>query len=168
MSSEQTEPQDERRAEGMAESIYGTLLVMTVVVGVAVSPHAGLLKGAAAVVLTALVFWLAHVYAHALQRRYELRRRLRSDELRRLAGGQWPLVTSGLPPAAALVVCAVLDVKTATGFWVALWVGVGSLFLWGVRWTRQEGGSVPAMVAAGSINVLFGLLVVVLKLLVQH
>ncbi len=155
-------------ATGMAESIYGTLLVMTVVVGVAVSPNPSELRGAVAVMLTAGVFWLAHLYAHWLESRLELRRRSTWPEVRQLAAAEWPLVTSGVPPAAALAVCALLGADVELSFWVALWVGVVALFGWGVRWARREGASWPGVLTAGVVNVCFGLVVVVLKLVVQH
>ena len=55
-----------RTTESATEGIYGLILAMSVIAVSAEHDSSDAGRVAAAVLVTALVFWLAHVYAHLL------------------------------------------------------------------------------------------------------
>ncbi len=69
----------------IASGIYGTILVTAVVAGTAADDEITALSGALVVLVTTLVFWLAHAYANALALRLKQRARPSWAQFSRLA-----------------------------------------------------------------------------------
>ena len=92
--------------ERLGGFIYGTVVVLAVVVaGARAFPHE---PGhiAVLVVITTLVFWVAHVYAHGLAYSVAHDQHLSLAELRHIARQEGSIVEAGVPPLAALVLGA--------------------------------------------------------------
>jgi hypothetical protein len=149
----------------IAGAIYGLILATSVI---AVSGRydpddAGVT--AVTVVVTATVFWLAHVYAGVLAVGH--RGRPTWAEVRGILNEEWPLVQAGILPTAILLagplgvlpdhrahdaaVAACLVELGATGFLVA----------------RASGARGFAAAVSGAIALSFGVVVIVLKIAVH-
>ncbi len=155
-------------AEGdnLAGGVYGTILVTSIVA--AADANEAIWRSVGIVVITAFVFWLAHVYAHALAASLDRTDQFSFAEVRRIARHERPLLQAAAVPSLCLVAGAVGLVETATAYWLAIGFGVTALVFWGLVFARQTGLSRSATVAVVLVNATFGLAVVGLKVFVDH
>ncbi len=77
--------------------------------------------------MTVFVFWLAHVYAHALAAGVDHGEELSFGEVRLIARHEWPLLQAAALPSLALLAGAVGLVERKTAYWLAIGVGVAAL-----------------------------------------
>lgn len=148
--------------------IYGTLVVLTmIVVGAKAYPdEPGVV--AALVVVTAAVLWLAHVYAHGVALSVSEEKRVSLAELRHLARREGSIVQAALPPVVPLLLAAADVISTQLALWAAIAVGLVVLGVLGVRFARIRRFGTVRTCAAVAANLAFGVLVVALKLLLAH
>jgi hypothetical protein len=161
---------DVRSTEGdrLAGYIYGTIVALSVVVeGARAYPdHPG--SVAALVAATAIVFWLAHVYAHWVGHTVAGGGSLSFGELRHLAWRELPLIEAGLLPVLALVLGEIGLVSVSHCYWLAFGLGMILLVGQGVRFARLERLGFLASCAIVVANGLLGLLLIALKLVASH
>ena len=151
----------------LASTVYGTIVVMaTLTAAYATEKHPWKLAGIVA--STAVVFWIAHLYAHALSESITLTRRITFDELAHIARREAGLLFAAAAPIAALVVGATTVVRETTAVWLALAIGLVTLAVEGLRYARLESLGRAGTVAAIVANVSLGLLVVALKVALAH
>ncbi len=152
----------------VTSAIYGTILVTAVVAVASNNEETGALAGALGILVTTLVFWLAHVYASLLAHRVTMKQQPSWKEVRQLAREEWPLVQAGILPALILLLGAAGLYGRDTAFTIAMWSGVAILFFWGALYARQEGAGPAGMLLSGVFNSALGLVIVVMKALVTH
>jgi hypothetical protein len=154
--------------ERLAGFIYGTIVVLAVLVaGVRAYPDdAGRIAGL--VLVTSVVFWVAHVYAHALAHSVIHDQHLSRGELLRIARREGSIVGAAVPPLAALLLGASGAVSTKAAVWVAFALGLAVLALQGVVFARIERLSWAATILLVALNLGLGLLLVGLKVFVAH
>ena len=152
---------------GIASSVYGTVLVMATLTA-ASSERDHPWRLVAIVAVGALVFWVAHLYAHALSESIELGRRILLPDLKRIARRELGIVLAAVPATAALVLGALGVVSMATALWLALGTGVAMLDAQGLRYARVEHFERSDRIRAVACNVALGLIVVGLKALLVH
>jgi hypothetical protein len=151
----------------VASTVYGTIVVMaTLTAAYATEKHPWKLVGIVA--STAVVFWIAHLYAHALSESITLTRRITFDELAQIARREAGLLFAAAAPIAALVVGATTVVRETTAVWLALAIGLVTLAVEGLRYARLESLGRGGTVVAIAVNVSLGLLVVALKVTLAH
>ncbi|MEV0788956.1 hypothetical protein [Kribbella sp. NPDC050459] len=151
-----------------AGAVYGSLLAASVVAGTGPGqepPHPGQLI--VLLLATGVVFWLAHVYAqlaaeHSTQAIPPLRR------IRAAARREWPLVQAAVPPAAAAGIGALVGLTDSEAAWLALAVAVGSQLGWALYVAARGGATWARLIAAGVVNLLLGLAIVLLKAALSH
>jgi hypothetical protein len=159
-----------RRAIGerLAGFIYGTIVVLSVLVaGARAFPDAAG-RIAAMVVVTSVVFWLAHVYAHGLAHSVVHDEHLSLHELARIARREGSIVGAAVPPLAALLLGAFGALSTSTAVWLAFGLGLAVLAVQGVIFAGVERLSWPATLLVVAANLGLGVVLVGLKLLVSH
>jgi hypothetical protein len=146
-----------------ASAVYGSVVAGTVIVSAGPVPAVAL---AALLVVSGIVFWLAHVYAITVANVHggwefgAIRKGLRKE---------WPVAFAAIPPALAALTAALFrDVSLADGAWIALVVAIIEQQLWGYAAARRSGMSGLAMVRIITLNVVIGLVVVALKFAVGH
>jgi nitroreductase len=150
----------------LAGSIYGIVLVTSVLATLDKSEErVGFMI--ASVLVTSLVFALAHAWAQALDATAATRTPVDRRAFARAFGHEWPIVQSGLPAAIALALAAVGLYSVDTGLWVAVVVNVCLLFVWGAGLRELAGGNVAQVVVAGLSSASLGLLLVLLKVVVH-
>jgi hypothetical protein len=154
--------------ERLGGFIYGTIVILAVLVGGAKAyPHnAG--KIAALVVITCVVFWLAHVYSHAVALVLAREQHITLAEVGHIARREGSLVEAAVPPVAALLVGAFGLISTRAAVWIAFLLGLAVLALQGVVFARVEHLRWLGTVAVVAINLGLGVSLVGLKLLVAH
>ncbi len=154
--------------ERLGGFIYGTIVVLAVLVAGAKAYPTEAGKIAALVAITSVVFWLAHVYAHSLAQSVARDEHLSLAELRQIARHEGAIVEAALPPLAALMLGAFGLISTRAAVWIAFGLGLGVLALQGVVFARVERLGRLGTFTVVTANVGLGVVLVGLKLLVSH
>ena len=154
--------------ERLAGFIYGTIVVLAVVVaGARAYPHeSGHI--AALVIVTNGVLWLAHVYAHGLGHSVGHDEHLSLEELRRIARREASIIEAAVPPVAALLLGAIGVLSAHAALWFAFLLGLAVLAVQGLTFARVERLRWPQTLAVVAMNLGLGVLLVALKLAVSH
>jgi hypothetical protein len=152
----------------IAGTVYGTIIVLAVIAAGGRAFEHDLWQLVAIVVTTAVVLWLAHVYAHGLAESLEAGRRLTRAELRAVARRELAVVLAAIGPTAALVLGAAGLLAGRTAEWLAFGVGVVTLAVQGLRYARVERLGGRGALVAVAVNVTLGLALVFLEVLVSH
>jgi hypothetical protein len=154
--------------ERLGGFIYGTIVVLSViVVGAKAFPddpgHVAVLA-----LVTAFVFWIAHVYAHALGHSVAHDERISFAELRYVARREASMIEAALPPSGAMVLAALGVMSTRTAAWIALGLGLAVLAAQGVAFARMEHLGRIGTLLVVAVNLCLGLALVGLKVFVTH
>jgi hypothetical protein len=149
-----------------AGAIYGTILSMAVISTASKDPALGPLEIAGWAAATALVFWIAHVYATFVTAGFA-RPSEAKEVLKQAMKREWPLVQGSLIPAAAMLLAPLGLVSTESATYVAVWVGVLVLFVSGLAIGSREDLTWRRRLTIGVINALIGMLIVSLKIFVH-
>jgi hypothetical protein len=159
-------PDAQAKAARLSGAIYGTILVAAILVASTQDDEPAAIDTSAYVVGTAVVFWLAHAWAHKLARQAvgaqgaerEFAHALRED---------WPLGLSCVPPVVAIAVASLLGASDLTAINAAIWLCVALLAGWGAVIAHGEGASWARVVGTGLGSGALGLLMVLLNALVH-
>ena len=118
--------------------------------------------------VTALVLWIAHVYAHTLAESLERGRRLDLAEFTEVARRELAMPYAAVAPVGTLVLAAVGVLEPQTAVWVALGFGVVTLAVQGVRYAALERLGRTGTAISVALNVALGLVIVGLEAWVVH
>jgi hypothetical protein len=152
--------------DGIASIVYGTVTAMATVTAFGSEQDAW--KVARLVGATAIVFWIAHLYAHALSESIAEGRLLRPAVVASIAHREFGIVLAAVLPITALVLGATGVMREGSAAWVAMGVGLATLAVEGARYARLERLRVAGTLTAIASNVVLGLLVVALKVGLSH
>jgi hypothetical protein len=153
------------RAPESAGAIYGTIAAMAVIAGTARSAEHG--EALWLTVATLFVFWLAHVYAHALAHHLRGAKRLDWSVVQAAMVEEWALLQGPVPLLVLLSLGELGVLEERQAIRLALWLGVVELVTWGVLYARRQSWRWLTALTAGAINGLFGLVIVVLEVVVH-
>jgi hypothetical protein len=156
------------RGERLGGYIYGTIVVLATVVAGAKAYREQVGHVAALVLITTVVFWLAHVYAHALAHSVSHDEHLSRETLMKIARRESSIIEAAVAPIGALLLghWGILSERTAV--WLAVACGLGVLVAQGFAFARTERlGRLATLVIVG-VNLGLGLTLVGLKLAVGH
>jgi hypothetical protein len=154
--------------ERLGGFIYGTVVVLSVLVAGARAYPGDAGRIALLAVVTSLVFWLAHVYAHGIADSVAHEERVSPTHLRGIARRESSIVEAAAPPVAALLLGAFGVLSTSTAVWLAFGLGLLVLAVEGIVVARVERLGLLGTIGIVSANLGLGLTLVVLKLLVTH
>jgi hypothetical protein len=154
--------------ERLGGFIYGTIVVLAVIVAGAKafpdeSGHIAVL-----VIVTTLVLWLAHVYAHGIAFSVGHQVHLSREELTLIVRRESSIVEAGVPSVVALLLGALGVIPTHVAIWASLGLGLTVLGAQGLVFARIERLGWLGTVAIVTANLMLGLLLIVLKLLLTH
>jgi hypothetical protein len=154
--------------ERLGGFVYGTIVVLAVIVAGAKAYPDQPGYVAILVVVTTGVFWLAHVYSHGLAQSVIREEQLSLTELRHIARREAALVEAGVPPVVALLLGSLGAFSADTAVWIAMILGLAVLAAEGIIFARAArlGRLGTLTVVAG--NVALGLLIVAMKVFVTH
>ncbi|MFE9425724.1 hypothetical protein ACFYNO_22460 [Kitasatospora sp. NPDC006697] len=148
-----------------AGAVYGSLLAASVVAASGVHGAHPRLSLVVLLLVTGVVFWLAHVYARLTGER-EAGRTVTWRAAREVGRHEWSIVEAAALPALAVLVSPWLgDAETA---WLALGVAVAQQVLWATLGARRAGAGPRQIAVEGAVNLVLGLLIVVAKAAVGH
>jgi hypothetical protein len=148
--------------------IYGTIVVLSVIVAEARAYPEAPAHMAAIVAATCVVFWLAHVYAHGLGHSVAAGERVSLMELRRIAQREGSIVEAAVPSVVALMLGALGILSTDVAIWASFGLGLVVLGAQGLVFARLERLGPLASLAVVGANLALGLVLVALKLLLGH
>jgi hypothetical protein len=154
--------------ERLGGFIYGTILVLAVIVAGAKAFEHEAAHIAGLVAVTVVVFWLAHVYADALAHAVAYDQHLSFADLRRIAHREASMVEAAVPSLVALLFGAFGIVSTSLAVWVAFGLGLAVLCAQGITFARVEHMGRLGTFAVVAANLGLGVALVALKLLVSH
>ena len=144
---------------GLAAAIYGQVVVTSIVAALEVHEQSPPSRTFFAVVATMVVFWLAHAYAEAIVAADNWR-----DTSRILREEGWMVLVAA--PTLAVLVLGVAGVfSRENAALVSVYVGVAMLFALALVAARRAGRTTPGVIFTAVIGAVFGLVVVVLKVL---
>lgn len=156
------------RTETIAGTVYGTIVVLSMLTAGAASYEADPWRLVAIVVSGTVVLWAAHVYSHGLGASVRARRRLEAHEIVAIARREGSILLAAVLPVAAVALGAAGVLSERFALWLALGLGVAALTVQALRYARLERLSGVGAATAVAINLLFGLVFVGLKVLLVH
>ena len=151
-----------RRAAG----IYGT--VVTAAIIAAGGNQLGTSALAVTIVVTLVVYWLAEEYAELLGEHTRAGQLPSTDVVRSSLAAAWPMVTASFLPLAALLIARLLGASSVNAAWFALGTAVILLVCHGYGAARAAGLSGIRLVTVSGTAGLLGVVMVLLKGLLQH
>jgi hypothetical protein len=154
--------------ERIAGTVYGTIIVMSVIAAGAHAYEDHLWRLVALAGGSAVVLWLAHVYSHALGESLSLGRRITTNEVASIARREFAVIAAAIIPLIAVALGATDLLKHRTAVQLALWLGVAVLAAQGVRYARLERLSPTSTIVTVALNLAIGLAVVALEVLIAH
>lgn len=162
-------PADRKRVgEQLSGFVYGTVVVLSVIVtGAKAFPH-GLGHIALLVAVTTVVFWLAHVYAHVMAFSVREETHLSLDEFGQIARREASILAAGVPPEAALVLGGIGLFSEQFAIWLSFGLGLAVLGVTGVVFARVERLGPFRGILAVLANLALGVVLIGLKVLVVH
>jgi hypothetical protein len=147
--------------------VYGTIVALAVLAAGAKAYPDDAGRIAVLLAVSAVVLWLAHVYAHGLAHSVEREEHLSLAELQRIAHRQGSIVEAAVPPLVALLLGALGIVSTQTAVWIAFGLGLAVLAVLGAVFARVERLRWPATLLVVGANLGLGVALVGLKLLLS-
>ena len=156
------------RGGRIGSTVYGTILVMASLAAAYPAERHDPKKLVELVVSAVLVFWLAFVYAQALSETIESGSNLSGAGLRDIADKELGIVLAAVVPVLALVLGATGIVSESTSLWLAIAVGLATLFAQGYRYSLATRMGWLGTVAILVANLAFGLCIVFLKVEFVH
>ena len=154
--------------ERLGGFIYGTVVVLSVLVAGARAFPDDAGRIAVLAVVTSVVFWLAHVYAHGIADSIAREEHVTLADLQRMARREGAIVEAAVPPVLALLLGAFGVLSTRAAVWLAFALGLLVLAIEGIVVARVERLGVLGTAAIVAANLALGLALVVLKLAVTH
>jgi hypothetical protein len=150
------------------QAIYGTIIATAVVAGTSEDESVGAGDLLLAVVGTAVVFWLAHLYCETLAMRRDGRASSVTEGLRWAMRTQRPILGAAVGPSFFLLLAIAGVVSRDAAVDLAIGFAIVQLFAWGFAAARmQPGSSFGGWVLGGSLDAFLGLLIVIIKTLVH-
>lgn len=157
-----------RRAERRSHAdytggVYGSMLAASVVAGAGLLGEFPRVELVLLLLLTGVVFWIAHVHAELFGERLAQMALDRRTVLH-VCRNEWPIVKAAVPPAAAVAVSPLLGLDLPGTLWLALAVAVAGQVGWSVAAARRAGASWRQSATTAVVNLVLGLLIIAFKL----
>jgi hypothetical protein len=152
-----------------AGAVYGSLLAGSVVAGTSPLEGAPTLGELVALLLVSgLVFWLAHVYARVIGDRVTSGAALTWALVRSVARHEWPLVEAAIGPCIVAALVTLFGGTALAATWSALIAAIVGQVGWAVLAARRTGLSTALVIVSAAVNLLLGLILIGLKTSLTH
>ena len=149
-------------------TVYGTILALSVIAATGATGPAEPWKLAGFVASSAVVFWLAHVYASALDQSIRSGRRLDLASLEGVARHEAAIPLAAVPAIVALSLGALGVLRESRSIGLAMGLGVATLGVQAWRYSQLESLGTSKTIAVVAWNVALGLVIVGLKAAISH
>lgn len=156
-----------RPTRNPAGAVYGTVLAGSLIAAEGGRDPVDVPRMLLVVLLTQLVYWLAHIYADLVALRIEEERRPRRAEVLHLLRENWSLVAASSGPLLVIAGATLIGVPADTAVLAGLWAIAALLVLWALVAGRRArmGGAELALYTL--LSAAFGVALVLLKLLLH-
>ncbi|WP_371502614.1 hypothetical protein OG871_36125 [Kitasatospora sp. NBC_00374] len=163
------DPTDRRPASrtDYAGALYGSLLAASVIAAASAVGDHPRLQLVVLLLVTGVVFWAAHVYAHLAGER-QVGRTPGWAEARQVGRHEWPIVEAAVLPAAAVALSPLLGLGLSGAAWLALAVAVAQQVAWAYFGAVHAGASRALAGVEGLVNLVLGLVIVAAKAALGH
>lgn len=151
----------------IAGLVYGTIVAMGALAAGS-QTETDSWRLAAVVAATVFVLWIAHVYSDALGETIATRHRLDRAEFADVARRELSIPLAAVGPVIALALGGLEVLRESTAVWLALGIGLATLFVEGIRYAGVEQLGPLAKVLTVAVNVSLGLAIVALKVALAH
>lgn len=156
------------RRTDFAGAVYGSLLAASVVATAgSLGTDYPRFQLVLLLIITGVVFWMAHVYARVAGQRV-VGKPWSRGEIRRAAAREWSIVEAAVLPAAAVGISPVLGLDLAGAAWLALGTAVAQQVTWACLGAKRAGATSGQVVVEGVVNLLLGLAIVAAKASLGH
>ena len=156
---------DEQTISG---TVYGTIVVLAVIAAEARGYEGHMWQLGGVAFTTAVVLWLAHVYADGIGESVREGRRLTPGELKAIGRREYAIVLSAVPPVAAIIAGSSHLIDEHSAYRLATALGIAALAVQGIRYATLERLSFGGTALAIALNLVFGLLSVLAEVWVAH
>ncbi|MGI8947159.1 MAG: hypothetical protein ACR2FV_04135 [Ornithinimicrobium sp.] len=119
------------------------------------------------VLLTQVVYWLAHIYAEMVGDRIRTRVPTRPGQLRHVMEQEWPLVAVSFGPLAVIVRCAALGLSDNSAVLAGLWATMALLAGWALLAGRRSGLRTAEMLLYVAVSLALELALIAIKSLLH-
>ena len=148
------------RRHDYTQAVYGSVLAATVIVSSGDSR--GPFTLAVLLMVSGIVFWLAHVYAATVS---SVHGGWHAAAIRTGLRHEWPVAAAAVPPAVAALICGwIPNISPSDGVWIAFLVAIAEQQLWGIAAVRHAGLTGTTLTRTVALNFSMGIVIVVLKL----
>jgi zona occludens toxin (predicted ATPase) len=147
----------------VAGFVYGAVLAVAVVTAVSSDHSARAAFVLGGVLITAIVFWLAHTYAVTLQNRLSRSGRSVWADARAAAMHEATLLEAAILPSVPLLLAALDVLQRDTGILLAQLVGLAELFVSGYAVARVLEQPQLKAIASGGFCLALGAVLILLK-----
>jgi LPXTG-motif cell wall-anchored protein len=147
----------------LAGVIYGIILATALIGAFSEQPKVGQIATFVAVLGSAVIFWLAHGYAHILAAGVVDREPISAAAVREALVRQLPLVFGALPPALVLLAAPLGILSEDNSDNLAMLVGVALLTAFGLVAARRRQAGIIGTVVLTGVSAGLGLVMIGLK-----
>jgi hypothetical protein len=162
----ETQLDEEERAEHLAGGIYGTIVVAGLIAATGPDDDPEVLSTAFWIVATVVVFWLAHSWSLFIARRATGVVQP-GHGLRHSLARNWPIAQSAIIPLAVMVAASLLGATDETAIFISGLSCVVLLAAWGAIVGRREQESGVRVVMTSISCAALGGLMIGLKVLIH-
>ncbi|WP_407991931.1 hypothetical protein [Kitasatospora sp. CMC57] len=150
-----------------AAVVYGSLLAASVIAASSTTSDFPRVEVVVLMLVTGLVFWMAHSYARLVGER-SVGQRLGWSEVREAGRRERPIVEAAVLPAAVVALSPVLGLGLTATAWLALSVAVAQQVGWAYVGALHATSSRRVATIEGAINLVMGLVIVAAKAALGH
>src|SRR4051794_35790353 len=154
--------------ERLGGFVYGTIVVLSVIVTGTKAFPSDLGQVAVLVAVTTVVFWLAHVYSRGIAFSVGRNTHLSFAELGHIGLREASIVAAGVPPASALVLGAAGVLSDHGAVRLSFGLGLAVLGVTGLAYARAEGFGLLRTIVAVCANLTLGAVLIGLKVFIVH
>lgn len=149
--------------------VYG-IIVVSGLVAAAGTAGMGSVQTLIFVAVTLVVFWIAHLYSSTVALHGTVDGEIVGlrEAIRRSVRRSRGLLVSGLIPAVPLLLGAFGVIEDRSAAWAALWVGTAVLGLLGYAAYRRKNAPLHMRLVGAVCTASFGLVIIVVKVIIQH
>ena len=152
-----------RRAERIANGIYGTIVTAATMSVVSDKRWDEPLKTSAQVLITVIVFWLAHSFAIGVAQRATAESSVEGGDAIRDLRATWPMVAAAFPLLIPMLLAGLGVFTYSTGLWVSYGLAIAILASWGVVIGERRGLGRAATATLMVLVGFLGLMLIALK-----
>lgn len=164
---EAVEPLEEKATRNPAAAVHGTVLTGALIAVQSAHGDIDVSRLVVLVLVTQVVYWLAHVYAELVGQRIARDKRVQPVGVRHLLTEEWPLVAVSFVPLLVIGVTSLLGMGANAAVLSGLWTNVALLAAWALLAGLRSRLRVWELLAYLGVSLLLGSALIAIKALLH-